>query len=80
MFGSVDEQAWIYLNGSLVGEHTEKSEGKPFTALYDAPFIVDVPPDKLKIGGENVMYVRVSNQIKAGGIWRPVFGCAIEKK
>jgi tetratricopeptide (TPR) repeat protein len=80
MFGSVDEQAWIYLNGSLIGEHTEKSEGKPFTALYDAPFIVDVPPDKLKIGGENVMYVRVSNQIKAGGIWRPVFGCAIEKK
>lgn len=80
MFASVDEQAWIYLNGNLVGEHTEKSENKALTSLYDAPFIIDVPSDKLKIGGENVMYVRVNNQIKAGGIWRPVFGCAVEKK
>jgi tetratricopeptide (TPR) repeat protein len=80
MFCSVDEQAWIYLNGIQVGEHSEKSEGKLFTALYDAPFIIDIPPDKLKIGGENVMYVLVSNQIKAGGIWRPVFGCAVDKK
>ena len=27
-FGAVDEQAWVYLNGQLVGEHTIASEGR----------------------------------------------------
>ncbi|MCE9604414.1 MAG: DUF4838 domain-containing protein [Planctomycetia bacterium] len=72
MFAGVDEQAWIYLNGKLVGEHSEKSEKKAFTALYDEPFIVDVPAGQLKLGEQNVLYVRVHNKVGAGGIWRPL--------
>ena len=72
MFAGVDEQAWIYLNGQLVGEHSVKSEKKAYTALYDEPFIVDVPSSQLKVGEPNVIFVRVHNQVGAGGIWRPL--------
>jgi hypothetical protein len=72
MFAGVDEEAWVYLNGKQIGEHSVKSEKKPFTALYDEPFIVDVPAAELKNGEPNVLFVRVHNQIKAGGIWKPV--------
>jgi hypothetical protein len=73
LFAGVDEQAWIYLNGKQVGEHSEKSEKKAYTALYDKPFIVEVPAEQLKPGAHNVLHVRVHNQAGAGGIWRPVY-------
>ena len=73
MFAGVDEEAWVYLNGKQVGEHSEKSEKKPYAALYDEPFVVEVPAAELKNGEPNVLFVRVLNQVKAGGIWRPVF-------
>jgi hypothetical protein len=73
MFAGVDEQAWVYLNGKQVDEHSEKSEKKAYTALYDEPFIVEVPAEQLKPGAENVLHVRVHNQAGAGGIWRPVY-------
>jgi hypothetical protein len=72
LFAGVDEQAWIYLNGKQVGEHSERSERKAYTALYEEPFIVDVPAEQLKTSGENVLCIRVHNQVGAGGIWRPV--------
>jgi len=72
MFAGVDEQAWIYLNEKLIGEHNEKSEKKTYTALYDEPFTVDVPSERLQASGQNVLCVRVHNQLGAGGIWRPV--------
>jgi Domain of unknown function (DUF4838) len=77
MFAGVDEQAWVYLNGKLIGEHSEKSEKKAYTALYDEPFIVEVPSDQLKFGAQNVLHVRVHNQVGAGGIWRPVYALEI---
>ncbi len=70
LFAGVDEQAWIYLNGQQIGEHSVQSEAKPFTQLYDAPFAVDIPSSLLS--KENVLHVRVHNQVGAGGIWRPV--------
>jgi hypothetical protein len=73
LFAGVDEQAWIYLNGKQVGEHSEKSEKKAYTALYDEPFIVEVPAEQLKPEAQNVLHVRVHNQAGAGGIWRPVY-------
>ncbi len=76
LFASVDEQAWVYLNGRLIGEHSEKSQKKPYTALYDEPFIVEVPSDQLRAGAQNVLCVRVHNQLGAGGIWRPVHAIA----
>lgn len=72
LFAGVDEQAWVYLNGKLIGEHSEKSEKKAYTALYDEPFFVDVPAHQLKTDAQNVLHVRVHNRVGAGGIWRPV--------
>jgi hypothetical protein len=72
LFAGVDEQAWVYLNGKLIGEHSEKSEKKAYTALYDEPFIVEVPADQLQANSPNVLHVRVHNRVGAGGIWRPV--------
>ena len=79
-FGSIDEQAWVYVNGVLVREHTIASEGKPVGSLWEDPFVAEVPPDKLKYGDNNVLAVRVNNSAGPGGIWRPVLGCAMEKK
>jgi hypothetical protein len=72
LFGSVDEQAWVYVNGQLVREHSEKSEKKSFNELWESPFIADVPPGLLKFGKPNVLAVRVHNSTANGGIWRPV--------
>lgn len=70
-FGGVDEQAWIYLNGQQIGEHSTASEQKSFTQLYDAPFTVEIPASHVK--PDNTLHVRVHNQAGAGGIWRPVY-------
>lgn len=80
LFAAVDEQAWVYVNGRLVREHSEKSEGKPFTYLWEEPFTADVPPECLNIGKPNVLAVRVNNSKANGGIWRPVLGQAVEIK
>jgi hypothetical protein len=72
LFGSVDEQAWVYVNGHLVREHTEKSEGKSFEQLWEMPFTAKVPPEYIEFGVTNVLVVRVHNSKANGGIWRPV--------
>ena len=80
LFAAVDEQAWVYVNGKLVREHSEKSEGKSVNDLWEEPFTADVPPEGLNYGQANVLVVRVNNSIANGGIWRPVLGCAVEVK
>ena len=76
LFASVDEQAWVYVNGRLVREHTEKSEGKSYGELWESPFIAEVPPEHLELDKPNVLTVRVHNSKANGGIWRPVFAHA----
>jgi len=80
LFAGVDEQAWVYVNGRLVREHTVKSEGKPIGSLWETPFTVDVPPQQLRFGADNVLAVRVRNDLANGGIWRPVLGHALPKR
>lgn len=80
LFGAVDEQAWVYVNGKLVREHSEKSEGKSFGTLWEEPFAADVPPESLNYGKPNILAVRVMNSTANGGIWRPVLGHAAEPK
>jgi hypothetical protein len=65
VFGGVDESAWVYLNGKLLGTHSEESESG-----WNLPFAFDV--SKRLAEGENVLAVRVLNRTHAGGIWRPV--------
>jgi hypothetical protein len=80
LFAAVDEEAWVYVNGKLVREHSEKSEGKSFGVLWDEPFIATVPAESLSYGGTHVLAVRVKNAMGNGGIWRPVLGHAMESK
>jgi len=70
-FPMVDEQAWVYVNGVPVGEHTEKSEGKDYGAIWDEPFLVDVS-NVLDAKGKNVVAVRVHNAALNGGIRYPI--------
>lgn len=78
LFGAVDEQAWVYVNGRLVREHSEKSEGKAFTDLWEEPFTVNVLPEGINYGKPNVLVVRVGNSAGEGGIWRPVLAHAAD--
>ncbi|MBD3293334.1 MAG: DUF4838 domain-containing protein [Armatimonadia bacterium] len=77
-FGAVDEQAWIYLNGELVGEHTLQSESKDIEGfsigdLWNVPFTIEVPVEEVKLGEANSLVVRVHNEVGAGGIWGGVY-------
>ena len=72
LFGSVDEEAWVYVNGIQVGEHSVASTGKPIDELWEEPFAVEIAPENIEFGGENVLAVRVNNAAANGGIWRPV--------
>ncbi len=76
-FGAVDEQAWVYLNGQPVGEHTIASESRDIEGfsiadLWNAPFTIEVPVDGVKLGEANALVVRVHNAVGAGGIWADV--------
>lgn len=75
-FGGVDEQAWIYVNGELVGEHTVDSESLAVGELGDRPFTITVPAERLKPGEENILVVRVHNSMAEGGIHATVSGAA----
>ena len=71
-FGGVDEQAWVYLNGKPVFDHTVASTGLTTAKLWEAPFSVDVS-QLLHDDGPNVLAVRVHNEAFMGGIWKPVY-------
>lgn len=75
-FGAVDEQAWVYVNGRAVGEHTTTSEKMPFGSLWDRPFSITVPAEILLPGEENVLVIRVHNAVSNGGIHKEISGHA----
>ncbi len=64
-FGGVDEEAWVWLNGVFVGQHTAGTAG------WDKPFQLDVT-DEVRWGKRNLLVVRVFDARLAGGIWKPV--------
>jgi len=64
-FGGVDEDAWVWLNGTYVGQRVEGEAG------WDKPFRFDVERE-IKWGAENVLAVRVYDSRFGGGIWKPV--------
>lgn len=69
-FGAVDEEAWVYLNGALVGEHSAASTGQTVHQIWDKPF--DVPIPDARHGERNVLVVRVRDSQLMGGIFKPV--------
>lgn len=69
-FGAVDEEAWVYLNGELLGEHTEKSTGETVHQIWDKPFSFEL--SNAPVGRESVLVVKVKDSTMAGGIFEPV--------
>jgi hypothetical protein len=65
-FGSVDESAWVYVNGKLCGVHDINPD-----IGYQERFVVDVTK-ALHPGQANLIAVKVRNTIGVGGIWRNV--------
>lgn len=78
-FGAVDEQAWVYLDGEQVDEHSVSSTGRPTTELWDEPFLVDIS-GQLEAGEAATVAVRVHDGEAMGGIWRPVQLVASEEE
>ena len=64
-FGAVDEQAWVWLNGKYIGQHTIGPEG------WDVAFWLNIG-DEIAWGAENLLVVRVEDSKMAGGIWKPI--------
>ena len=69
-FAGVDEGAWVYLNGELIGERSAQSTGLAPIDFWDKPF--SMPANSVRFGRENVLAVRVYDSDKMGGIFRPV--------
>ena len=69
-FDGVDEEAWVYMNGQLIGEHSVASTRKSPGELWEEPFTV--PVKNARIGEENLLAVRVHDSAYAGGIYKPV--------
>ncbi len=71
LFGAVDEEAEVFINGKLAFEHTTKSTGLHVTKLWEQPFVFDARP--FVKAGANTLAVRVTNSAAMAGIWRPVW-------
>ena len=65
LFESVDENAWVWVNGVYVGGQDIGPAG------WNQAFRLDVT-EELKWGARNQITVRVRNTTAAGGIWKPV--------
>ena len=57
-FGGIDKDAWVYVNGQLVGEHH----------AWDRSFILDIS-EAAEYHGENVVAIRVYDGQDMGGIY-----------
>jgi hypothetical protein len=64
-FQGVDEIAWIWLNGTYVGQHDLGPAG------WDIPFFMNIG-EEIKWGEENLLVVRVHDSTAARGIWKPI--------
>jgi beta-galactosidase/beta-glucuronidase len=54
-FGGVDKDAWVYVNGQLIGEHH----------IWDRPFILDVS-EAVEYHGKNAIAIRVYDGMGMG--------------
>ena len=78
-FGAVDEDAYIYLNGALVYEHSCASTGLDYGSIWTTPFAFDARRH-LKYGQMNTIAVRVYNRIGMGGIYKPVYLIGVDRE
>ncbi len=64
-FGGVDENGWVWIDGEYAGQHNIGPAG------WDVPFQLDVT-DLIEPGKEHQITVRVKNDSRGAGIWKPV--------
>ena len=64
-FKGVDECAWVWVNGTYVGEHDVGPEG------WNLAFLLNITKE-VRWGEKNQITVRAMNTQHAGGIWRLV--------
>ena len=69
-FGACDEDAWVYVNGRRLFEHTVQTTGLLTSEIWQTPFVV--PLNDVKPGGDDRLTVRIRNTEGMGGIWKPV--------
>jgi len=63
--GPVDDESWVWLNGSFLGEITKANTPKDY---YSHPRDYKLPKGLLKKGEPNVVAVKVNNTYLAGGM------------
>jgi hypothetical protein len=71
LFEAVDEDAWVYLNGTLACDHSCAKTGLQPEQIWVAPFLC-AAGDLLRPQVPNQLAVRVLNRAGMGGIWKPV--------
>jgi hypothetical protein len=64
-FQGVDEEAWVWVNGTFVGEHAKGPGG------WEVPFELDVTA-AIKASAPNQFTIMVANAVGQGGIWKSV--------
>ena len=69
-FEAVDEDAWVYVNGRQLFEHSVESTGMPPSEIWLTPFSVSLEGAELR--GADLLTVRVHNGEAMGGVWKPV--------
>lgn len=72
MFTAVDEQAEVWINGRKAFDHTIESTGLGQHVIWETPFAFD-PSPFLRPGDDNLIAVRVFNDMGMGGIIKPVY-------
>jgi len=63
-FGAVDESAWVYLDGQLLGQHDEGESG------WDQRFRIDLPANLTP--GNHLLAIEVLDRTLKGGIWKSI--------
>ena len=69
-FSACDEDAWVYLNGTKIFDHTLEEAGLLSSEIWIAPFVVSL--NDVKLRGDDLLAVRIRNTEGMGGIWKPV--------
>ena len=63
--GAIDDESWVWLNGTFLGEVTKTTHPKDYWAF---PRNHAIQPGLLRADGENVLVVLVNDTFQTGGI------------